>query len=31
MGNPAGNAATAVLLGAHPKNISADLSIGYQF
>ena len=31
MGNPVGNAATAVLLGAHPKNISADLSIGYQF
>lgn len=31
MGNPVGNVATAILLGAHPKNISADLSIGYQF
>ena len=31
MGNPVGNAATAVLLGAHPKNIMADLSVGYRF
>jgi len=31
MGNPVGNVATAVLLGAHPKNIMADLSIGYRF
>lgn len=30
MGNPLGNIATAVLLGAYPKNITADISIGYQ-
>lgn len=31
MGNPVGNVATAVLLGAHPKNFAADISVGYQF
>ena len=31
MGNPVGNAATAILLGAHPKHFTADISIGYQF
>lgn len=31
MGNPLGNVITAVLLGGHPKNITADISIGYQF
>lgn len=31
MGNPVGNAVTAVLLGGYPKNITADISVGYQF
>ena len=31
MGNPLGNVITAVLLGGHPKNITADISIGYLF
>ena len=31
MGNPLDNVITAVLLGGHPKNITADISIGYQF
>lgn len=31
MGNPVDNAVTAVLLGGYPKNITADVSIGYQF
>ena len=31
IGNPINNILSAVLLGGHPKNISAEISVGYQF
>ena len=31
IGNPIANVMSAVLLGGYPKNISAEISIGYQF
>ncbi len=31
IGNPINNILSAALLGGHPKNISAEISVGYQF
>lgn len=31
IGNPVGNVVSSIMLGGYPKNITADVSIGYQF